>query len=170
VRLRVNPSALLRWLHLEALGDCVSLWDSLVAFGGCRHLDGLVQRGSSNEERWLSPALIVVIVRGSWPFPGGEPKGTLVDYSWLVWSSSCVGCAAPGCGLGGWCLLACEPPSECIATMGTRLSASKRTSVKNHCIILSLGFLWYSLWLIDWLSLATAVHLHYLTLVFTFQV
>ena len=32
----------------------------------------------------MSLAPIVVIVKGSWPFPGDEPKGTLVDCSWLV--------------------------------------------------------------------------------------
>jgi hypothetical protein len=36
-----------------------------VTLGGCRHLDGLEQRGSSSEGRCLSPAPIVVIVRGS---------------------------------------------------------------------------------------------------------
>ena len=40
----MNPSALLECLHLEALGVRVSLPDSLVALGGCHHLDGLVQR------------------------------------------------------------------------------------------------------------------------------
>jgi hypothetical protein len=39
------------WLHLEALGDHVSLRDSLVNLGGYRHLDGLVQRVSSSGER-----------------------------------------------------------------------------------------------------------------------
>ena len=43
-----NPSALLECLHLEALGVRVSLWDSLVTLGGCHHLDGLEQRGSSS--------------------------------------------------------------------------------------------------------------------------
>jgi hypothetical protein len=52
-------------LHLEALGDCVSLWDLLVTLSGCRHLDGLVQRGSSSGGRCLSLAPIMVIVRGS---------------------------------------------------------------------------------------------------------
>ena len=37
----MNPSALLECLHLEALGVRV---DSLVALGGCHHLDRLVQR------------------------------------------------------------------------------------------------------------------------------
>ena len=50
LRLRENPSALLECLHLEALGVRVSLWDSLVTLGGCRHLDGLEQRGSSSED------------------------------------------------------------------------------------------------------------------------
>ena len=40
----MNPSVLLECLHLEALGVCVSLRDSLVTLGGCRHLDGLEQR------------------------------------------------------------------------------------------------------------------------------
>ena len=44
----MNPSALLEWLHLEALGVHVSLQDSLVTLGSCRHLDGLEQRGSSS--------------------------------------------------------------------------------------------------------------------------
>jgi hypothetical protein len=44
VRLGVNPSALLDWLHPEALGDCVSLWVSLVTLDGYRHLDVLVAR------------------------------------------------------------------------------------------------------------------------------
>ena len=46
VRLGENPSALLEYLYLEALGVCVSLRVSLVSLGGCRHLDGLEQRGS----------------------------------------------------------------------------------------------------------------------------
>ena len=46
----MNTNALLECLHLEALGVRVSLWDSLVTLGGCRHLDGLVQRGSSSGE------------------------------------------------------------------------------------------------------------------------
>jgi hypothetical protein len=44
----VNPSALLEFLHLEALGVRVSLRDSLDTLGGCRHLDGLEKRGSSS--------------------------------------------------------------------------------------------------------------------------
>ena len=65
MRLGENPSALLECLHLEALGIHVSQWDSLVTLGGCRYLDGLVQRGSSSEERCLSLTPIMVIVRGS---------------------------------------------------------------------------------------------------------
>ena len=60
-----HPSALLECLHLEALGVRVSLRDSLVILSGCRHLDGLEQRGSSSGGRCLSLAPIVVIVRGS---------------------------------------------------------------------------------------------------------
>jgi hypothetical protein len=98
--LGMNPSVLLEWLHLEALGDCVSLRILLVSLGGYCHLDGLVQRGSSSRGRCLSLAPIVVIVRNSWPFPDGDQKGTLVDCSWLVWSSSCVDCVTSDCELG----------------------------------------------------------------------
>jgi hypothetical protein len=154
VRLEEIPSVLLEYLHLEALGVHVSLWDSLVTLGDCHHLDGLEQWGSSSEGWWLSPAPIMVIVRGSWPFPGGESKCTLVDCSCLVWSSSCIGCAAPYWGFGVWCQLACEPPSEWIATMRTSLSASKWTSVKNHCVIFVRWFLWLSYdWLIGFIIL-----------------
>ena len=50
MRLGEIPSALLEYLHLEALGVHVSLQDLLVTLGGCRHLDGLEQRGSSSGE------------------------------------------------------------------------------------------------------------------------
>jgi hypothetical protein len=159
VRLGVNPSALLERLHREALGVRVSLRDSLVTLGGCHHLDGLEQRGLSSGGWWLSPAPIVVIVRGSWPFLGGEPKGTLVNCSRLVWSSSCVGCAAPYWGFGVWCQLAREPLSEWIATTRTSLPASKWTSVKIHCVIIWFWGDWSSLvfilvidWFIPWLG------------------
>ena len=86
-------------------------------------------------------------------YPGGEPKGTLVNYSWLVWSSSCVSCMAPYWGFGLWCQLAREPPSEWIATMRTSLLASKWTSVKDHCVIIWFQGDWSSLVfipVIDW--------------------
>ena len=60
----MNPSALLECLHLEALGVRVD-WVSLVTLGGCHHLDGLEQRGSSCRGWCLSPAPIMVIVRDS---------------------------------------------------------------------------------------------------------
>ena len=135
MRLGENLSTLLEWLHLEALGIRVALWISLVSLDGCRHLDGLVKRELLSGGRWLSSALIVLIVRGSWPFPGGELKGTLENCSWLVWSSSYVGCAAPYWGFGVWCQLAREPSSEWIATTGTSLLASKWTSEeKSLCL------------------------------------
>ena len=34
----MNPSALLEYLHLDALGVRVSLRDLLITFGGCRRL------------------------------------------------------------------------------------------------------------------------------------
>ena len=61
----MNPSALFEYLHLESLGDCVLLRDSLVSLSGCHHLDGLVQRGSLSRGWCLSLAPIMVIVRGS---------------------------------------------------------------------------------------------------------
>ena len=121
-------------------------WSSaLGTLGGSRHLDGLEQQGSSSGYWWLSLALIMVIRRGSWPFPGREPKGNLVDCSWLVWSSSCVGCAAPYWGFGVWCQLAREPPSEWITTTRTSLPASKWISVKSHCVIIWFRGDWSSL-------------------------
>ena len=85
-------------------------------------------------------------------------KGTLVDCSWLVWSSSCVGCVASYGGIGVWCQLAREPPSEWITTTRTSLPASKWTSVKNHCVIIWFWGDWSSLLstlVIDWF-----IHLH----------
>jgi hypothetical protein len=108
---------------------------------GCRHLDGLEQWGSSSGGRCFSLAPIMVIVRGSWALPDGEPKeyssGLFVAYMILI----LVGCVAPYCGFGVWCQLACEPPSEWITTMRTSLPASKWTSVKNlmsPCLRISL--------------------------------
>ena len=119
---------------------------SLVTLCGCRHLDGLKERGSSSGGWWLSPAPIVVIVRSFWPFPGGETKGTLVNCSWLVWFSSCIGCAAPYWGFDVWCQLAREPPSDWIATTETSLPKSKWASKeKSLCLYCLLGIHWYSL-------------------------
>ena len=95
---------------------------------------------------------------GSWPFPSGEPKGTLVDCSWLVWSSSCVSYAAPYWGFGVWSQLAREPPSEWIATTRSSLPLSKWISVKNHCVHPWFRGDWSSLLftlVIDWF-----LHLH----------
>ena len=76
MRLGENPSALLKCLHLEALGVRVSLQDSLVTLGGC-------------PPRWLGAARIVerrlVIVSGSdrgdcegfLTFPSAESQNVL---------------------------------------------------------------------------------------------
>ena len=153
MRLGGNQSALLECLHLKALGVRVSLWDLLVTLGSCHHLDGLEQRGSSSRGWWLSPAPIVVIMRGSWPFPGGEPKDTLVNCSWLVWSSSCVGCAAPYWRFDVWCQLAREPPSEWIATTRSSLPSSKWTSVKKYCVhhLIPRWLVFIVIYTCDWL-------------------
>ena len=160
------PFTLLEWLHQDALGIRVSLWISLVTLGGYRHLDGLEQRGSLSRGWWLSPAPIMVIVRGSWPFPGGEPKGTLVDCSWLVWSSSCDGCAAPYWGFGVWCQLAREPPSEWIATTRSSLPVSKWTSVKNHYVhhLIPRWLVFIDIDYCDWLVYSSTRRYNYLAL------
>jgi hypothetical protein len=159
VRLEVNPSALLEWLHLEALGVRVSLRVWLVTLGGYRHLDGLVQRGSSSGGWWLSLVPITVIMMGSWPFPDGESKDTLVDCLWLVWSLSCVGCTAPYWGFDVWCQLACEPPSEWIATTRTNLSVSNWTSVKKSYVIIVPRISLVIFCLIDWIHLVMGSYL-----------
>ena len=166
MRLWVNPSILLEWLYLEALGVRVLLRVLLVTLGDCHHLDGLVQRGSSSRGKCLSSAPIVVIVRGSWHFPDGEPKGTLVDCSWLVWSSSYVGCAAPYQGFDVWCQLAHEPPSEWIATMRSSFPASKWTSVKNHCVhhLISRWLVFIDIDSCDWLVHSLTWWYNHLTL------
>ena len=71
---------------LASCGTSWVIWDSgdLVTIGVCGHLDGPVICGLSSGGRRLSPALIIVIVRGSCAFPGGAPKATLVDCVWLV--------------------------------------------------------------------------------------
>jgi hypothetical protein len=103
--------------------------------------------------RWLDVARIIewrkVIVSGS---DHGDCKGFLTfprrttkRYSsgllMACGSSSCVGCAAPDCGLGMWCLLAREPLSEWIATTGTSLLASKWTALKILSHIVSKDFI-----------------------------
>ena len=114
----------------------------------------------------LSLASIMVIVRGSWPFSGGEPKGTLVDCSWLVWSSSCVGCAAPYLGFGVWCQLARESPSEWITTTRSSLPASKWTSVKNHCVhhLIPRWLVFIDIDSCDWLVHSSTRRYNYLAL------
>ena len=74
---------------LSVLASCGTSWTiwaggDLVTLGVYRHLDDPVIGGSSSGGRWLSPALIIVIMRGSCAFPDGAPKTTLVDCAWLV--------------------------------------------------------------------------------------
>jgi hypothetical protein len=165
---------------LSVLASCGTSWaiwagGDLVTFDVCWHLDNPVIGGSSSGGRWLSSAPIIVIVRGSCAFPGEVPKVTLVDCSWHVWSSSCVGCVAPDYGFGVWCQLAHEPPSEWIATTRTSLLASKWTSVKKILCHLIPRISWYSLWLIViilWLALSSTwwYKLHISYVAFTFLV
>jgi hypothetical protein len=164
---------------LSGLASCGTSWaiwagGDLVTLVVCQHLDGLMIGGWSSEGRWLSPTPIIVIVRGSCAFPSGAPKATLVDYAWLVLSSSCVSCAAPNCGFGVWCQLAREPLSEWITTMRASLPASKWTSVKN--IVSSLFWGFYGIhcdWLsssCDWLTPRHSGITHYPSRVFIFLV
>ena len=74
---------------LSVLASCGTNWmiwagGVLVTLGVCRHLEGPVIGGSLSGGRWLSPAPIIVIVRGSCAFSGGAPKATLVDCAWFV--------------------------------------------------------------------------------------
>ena len=121
----------------------------LVTLGVCRLLNGLEKQRRVDKSWWLFLATSRCFVRGSCASPDGAPKATLVDYAWLVWSPSCVGCVAPDCGFYVWCLLAHEPPSRWITTTGTSLPVIKWTLVKNHCVILSQRFLGIHC---DWLT------------------
>ena len=103
---------------------------------------------------WLSPASIGCLW-GVLCLPQRSAKGNSSGLRVACGSLSCVDCAAPGCGLGVWCLLAREPPSERIATTWTSLLASKWTSEEK--LIMSSLSPWYSLIFIDW-SLATVVY------------
>jgi hypothetical protein len=132
MRLEVNPSAFLEWLHLKALGDCVLLQDSLVSLGGCR------------APRPLGAARIVerrkVLVFGS---DRGDCEGflTFLRRSAKRYSSGLlVACVILIlcwlCGTRLWVRRVMpKPASEWITTTGTSLPASKWTSVKNHCVI-----------------------------------
>ena len=140
MRLGVNPSALLECLHLEALG-------------GCRHQDGLEQRGSSSRGWWLSSAPIVVIVRGSWPFLRWRAKryssGLLIVYVILILRWSC------GTLLRVWRMMPISTwTSKWVnRSMRSSLSASKWTSVKIIVFIIWFRGDWSSLifiLVIDW--------------------
>jgi hypothetical protein len=107
--------------------------------------------------RWLGAARIIkrrkVIVSD---FDRGDCEGFLTFPRWRAkrYSSGLfVACVililcwlyGTSCGLGVWCLLAREPPSEWITTTGTSLLTSKWTSVKNLVSSCLRGFLWCSL-------------------------
>ena len=150
--------SLAKALSLISIIDSSSLWDwdriqvhcSVIASRGtwcsCFTVGFACYSWWLPPPRWLGAARIVerrkVLVSGfdrgdcEWflTFPRRRAKRTLVDCSWLVWSSSCVGCASPYWGFGVWCQLAREPPSVWIATTRTSLPTSKWTSVKNLCV------------------------------------
>jgi hypothetical protein len=86
--------------------------------------------------------LLEIIVRGSWPFPVGDRKRYSSGLLVACGSSSCVGCVAPKCGLGVWCLLAREPPVSVSLQRGLARRQASEPRKKNHCVN------WYSLWLI----------------------
>ena len=93
MRLGENPSALLEWLHLEALGIRVALRILLVTLGGCHHLDGSVQRWRIGTSWWLFVA-VSGDCEGSCTFPGGVLKGNssklLMSLSYLTCGSVLV--------------------------------------------------------------------------------
>jgi hypothetical protein len=92
----------------------------LITLGVCQHLASSEFVGSLTSYRWLLLVLIVVIVRGPCAFPVGESwKATLMDCSWHCVASLLWFLQYPCVGLGVWCLLAHEPPSECLATTRT---------------------------------------------------
>jgi hypothetical protein len=98
--------------------------------------------------------------------PRQSAKGNSSGSRVACGSSSCVGCAAPGCGLGMWCLLAREPPSEWITTTGTSLPSSKWTSEEK-----SLFHHYLRVSYCDWLIISCRSGItHYLCCVFTFKV
>ena len=66
------------------------LWDSLVAIGGCHHLDGLVQQWRISTSWWLFMA-VSSDCEGSCTFPGGVPKG---NSSKLLMSLSYLTCGS----------------------------------------------------------------------------
>jgi hypothetical protein len=73
-------------------------------------------------------------------------------------------------GLGVWCQLACEPPSECITTTRTNLPESKWTSVKNlmsSCSRISLVILWLIV-IIYWLVYSSTRRYNSLSLLCTY--
>ena len=150
------------WMML-VLMKCKCQMQSLTL--GC-YIYGPMIGGSSSRGRWLSLASIIVIVKGSCAFSGGAPKATLVDCTWLVWSLSCVGCAAPYWGFGMWCQLACQPPSEWIATTRTSLSASKWTSIKNHYVhhLIPMWLVFIDIDYCDWLVYSSTRRYNYLAL------
>jgi hypothetical protein len=134
VRLESIQVHCFEWLHLEALGDCVSLRDLLVTLGVYQHLTAW-----SSEDRWAEGGACLQL-RSWWLWGVLEAslweitKGIFSRLVVVCGSLSCVGCAAPGYRLGVWCLLAREPPSGWIATTRTSLPISKWTSVKNHYV------------------------------------
>jgi hypothetical protein len=102
---------------------------------------------------WIVERLLVIVAgydhwacEGFLCLPWQSTKGNSSGLRVTCRSSSCVGCVAPDCGLGVWCLLAREPPSEWIATTGTSLPTSKWTSEEKllclHCLLGILGILW----------------------------
>jgi hypothetical protein len=109
------------------------------------------------EEHWHELVIVLAIsrwfVRGSWPFPSGEPKSTLVNCScyWVTLTSGSF-LRRPSVGLA-WCQLAHEPPSVWSTQWGLACRQAREPREKNrvsHCLHWhSPGVHWYSYWLID---------------------
>ena len=153
MRLGENPSALLEWLYLEALGVRVLLWGSLVALGGCHHLDGLEQRRRIGTSWWLFVA-ISGDCEGICTFPDGALKG---NSSKLLVSLSYLTCGSV-LAVSNRVDEVCETPlshrtTKCWSTQwGRSVLASTWTSGENRlslaiCILPVIG-LFFILWLV----------------------
>jgi hypothetical protein len=151
-------------VHLHRVGASSGMWPYwlwilLLLLGGCCHLDGLEQQWSLSGGWCLSPTPIGDLWEVFVPIPRERSrKATLVDCSWLVDPLLCWFLRRPSGGLGVWCLLVHEPPSECIATMRMYIAGKQLNLKDKSCVsIVSLVFyidtcpVWY--WSLP--------HLHY---------
>jgi hypothetical protein len=120
----------------------------LISLDGCCHLDGLELVGGVGKRRRLFLPTSRWFVRGSYAFPGGAPKATLVCH----WATSLVGrfLRCPSV----WTrfvqhLLAAEPPSVGRHNGDVVCQKAHEPREKNH-----VSLLWLTFWIspVDWCS------------------